>query len=298
MRNSPKIFRAMVPGIIVALMTAATVSANTMPSAQVGYSMPMIFTLVSGQSTLNVIDDWPDGYIQDQDIIMLTKRQFEESDTLEINALADNVRARFPNVKIGIRTFGQKYMRNLKNAPLSENITILSYVYEPRWDWGDEPEFSKDFDKTLENYAKLQREMRSWTNQGKEIWTEPTGQGLPHRRYEGWNYAEIAQYVDMVAIQSQHNAQDELAGFPKDSFIDAVSEVQFHMEDAGVPVWFLQISVGDEVNGISGHDAYEYIFKDIMAPTGMPGLHLWVNGKSVKTEGRDFMDLWVQDRTD
>jgi hypothetical protein len=294
-------FRALVLGIM-GIVTATTVvsasppAASPMCHAQPGYSVPMIFTLVGGQSTLNIIDTWPDGYIQDRDIILLTKRQFEEADTLEINTLADNVRARFPKVKIGVRTFGQKYMRNLKNAPLSSNITILSYVYEPRWSWGDEPEFSKDFTKTLVNYQKLQREMKSWTNQGKEIWTEPTGQGLPHRNYTGWNYAEIDQYVDVVAIQAQHNAQEEWDGSDPNSFTDAIAQVSSDMGAAGVSIWFMQISIGAEVNGIPGQPAYEDVFEPIQVPSNTPGLHLWVNPQSVAIEGKAFMDGWAPKR--
>jgi hypothetical protein len=280
--------------LVLAFLALFPIVANANNEPPTGYKMPMIFTLVAGQSTLDIISQWPDGYIQDRDVIMLTKRQFEEAeDLVAINALADNVRAIYPGVRIGIRTFGHKYMRNLKNAALSENITILSYVYEPRWDWGDEPEFSKDFTKTLENYAKLQREMRSWTNQGKEIWTEPTGQGLPHRNYEGWNYAEIAQYVNVVAIQAQNNAQDELNGFPPTSFTDAVSQVRYDMTNAGISVWYMQLSLGDEVNGIPGDVAYTELFEGPLVHSGTPGLHLWVNNKSVTTDGRDFMDLWA-----
>ena len=253
----------------------------------------MIFTLVGGQTILDQISTWPAGYIQDRDTIMITKPQFTAAQHLtEVNQLADNVRAEYPNVTIGVRTFGQKFMRNLKAAALSPNITVLSYVYEPRWEYGDEPEFSTDFTTTLANYDKLRREMASWTNQGKQIWTEPTGQGLPHRTYPSWNYAQIAPYVNVVSIQSQRNAQEQWDGTDPHSYTDAIAQVTTNMQQAGIKTWYMQLSIGNEINGIPGAPAFDDVFVPWQVPSATPGLNLWVNYQSVSTEGRAFMDKW------
>lgn len=283
---------AMIYVSLAGLVSLATVSRADGPP--IGYEVPMIFTLVGGQTILDQIATWPDGYIMNRDTIMISKPQFTAAQHLtEVNQLADNIRAEYPNVTIGVRTFGQKYMRNLKNAALSPNITVLSYVYEPRWEYGDEPEFSTDFTKTLANYAKLESEMAAWTNQGKQIWTEPTGQGLPHRTYQGWNYAQIAQYVDVVSIQSQRNAQEQWNGTDPNSYTDAIAQVTTDMQQAGVAVWYMQLSIGNEVNGIPGNAAFNKVFVPWQVPSQTPGLNLWVNYQSVSTEGYYFMSNWA-----
>jgi len=278
--------------LIIISMLVTVAHADSVPLT--GYKVPMVYTLIGNQRALDIISAWPDGYIQDRDIIMITKPLFQVSDADAVNTLAVNIHARFPNVKIGVRTFGLEYMKHLRDAPLSEDITILSYVYEDRKNFGDEPEFSPRFTDTVITYYRLSVYMRPWTNQeGKELWTEPTGRGLPHRDYVDWNYAIIGDLVDVVSIQSQHNAEEELDGSDPNSYRDALAQVSSDMAAAGITQWYMQLSLGNEVNGIPGQAGYDQIFEALQVPTNTPGLNLWVAYNSQLTEGRIFMDNWA-----
>ena len=267
------------------------------PGSGLGLDMPMAITLVGGPATLDSIINWPAGYIRDSDVFLISEPA--PVNIAHVNTLASAVHSAFPNNKIGVRTFGLDNVIALRDGGLSNLISFISYIYEDRTRQGDEPEFSSKFSKTLSNYAALASAL---TGSRFEVWSEPSARGLPHRDYQGWNYGRLAQYVDVLVIQSQRNVKLQVEGTIPTAFTDALNRLVRDMGLAGAGgisprpgAWYMQITLGTDTNGVTDSRSACSLFAAEMAAKSVPGLMLWPQQVNIDLT-RQFMDDWVAAR--
>lgn len=244
--------------------------------------MPICMNMVAGFSTLNNLqgdgsEDWSE-LVRGSDMFFQVSEPTPaigtgEPDIDDLNNLAGSIAGTFPNATVWARTSGIANLKILASASLHSAITGIAYVYETGFD--NMPEFSSDFDVTIANFKTAAQIIR---NGGYDAIGEPTGRGLPNRDYVGWNYGRLAKEMDYMIIQSQRNCKHTSESDPLDSFPEAVKQAVSDIEKADVPTdmgrFFLQISLGDDVNSVNASDGFA-CYEDHLLKLGVSGLNLW-----------------------
>lgn len=183
-----------------------------------------------------------------------------------INRAALELRGVYPHASIYAATSG---LGNIARAAqnVSSTVEALVYIYEPNFP--NQPEFSWDFDTTLERFNEAQAQALGG---GFRMVGKPTGRPLlqPSLREYTWDYGELAATVDELFIQTQTYCKESPAVFAE--AVDAVLE-QYGVR-AGTSPWIPQVTVAPNApNGTSVRQARACVAE--ARRRGISGTVLW-----------------------
>ena len=120
-------------------------------------------------------------------------------DVTWVNRTAKDLKGRFPLSTVVIATAGLAHVRIL-TAQVTSPVEGVVYIYEPNF--ANEPEFTWDFEATLESFATVRS--LAHANNLRAI-GKPTGRPL-YQKYlykHRWDYAALSMEVDELFVQTQ-----------------------------------------------------------------------------------------------
>jgi len=187
-----------------------------------------------------------------------------EIDLAWTNTAVAVLRESYPEADILVATSG---LWNLSRAAqgVSREAEAIVYIYEPNFP--NQPEFTWDFDATLELFARANEQVR---RAGFRAVGKPTGRPILQSDLQkySWDYGRLASTVDELFIQTQTYCKDGLRAFSS-----AIREVSAQVAPRPQG-WFAQVTVDPEApNGTSV--ARAQACTRTAEEAGLPGLLLW-----------------------
>jgi hypothetical protein len=210
-------------------------------------------------------------YIHSGDVFMVVSGNF--GGPLNIRWVSQTARALKKEYTNAVIMAGTGGLSNVTTAAeeLSRPVEGVVYIYEPNLP--HEPEFSWDFDTTLNNLAQAYSVIHT---HGMIAVAKPTGRPLLQRnllRYN-WDYGEMARSVDEMFVQMQTYCKSG-----RRLFGEAFDKVQNQFVVSGdVHHWVPEISVDlGSPNGVLTSRAVSCVKGS--APKGLNGVLMWWSPK-------------------
>jgi hypothetical protein len=174
--------------------------------------------------------------------VLVSGNHSGQPDIRVIARWAENLHQRCPQTAIWVLTSGLTNVKALAAArkTIPAYVSGIVYDYEPNWD--NEPEFSADFAKTIDNFTQV---VKAAHDGSFALAGTPSGRYLLRAQVAslGWDYGTLAQAsgADGMQVQTQGYCKKGLEDFKA-----ALAKLKQQQLGAGLPLdrMYPQITVG------------------------------------------------------
>ena len=173
-----------------------------------------------------------------------------------------------------VLTAGVAHVKEIAENLPKGDAEVIFYDYEENFP--DEPEFSRDFGKTLENHSRAAAYAHK---AGFMFGTTAAGRGLFDRGYSKnkWDYGELLAYADIMLVQLQSPLKkDQSAGDERtQDFKNAIGKLSSQLGPGkNSKIVLPQVVISDnDRNGVTA--AYALRAMRVIRKTGFRGMAIW-----------------------